>query len=110
MIQNHTYFLFRAVTLMGGTGDDVFSGNTATQANGWLANITIDGGAGTDAVHFELASGMFDISGTSYDSKITVTDKAARTEAADGVDSYAEYVLIDVEELYFSDSESKYEF
>ena len=98
-----------SVILMGGAGDDVFSGNTATQANGLQSSITIDGGAGTDKVYFALASNMFDIS-SANGSTITVTDKETRTEAADGVDSYAEYVLVDIEELYFGDAESKYEF
>ena len=80
----------------------MFSGNTATQANGELSSITIDGGADTnfldtDKVYFDLASTLFDISGA-YGSNITVTDKAARTKAGDGVDSYAEYVLIAIEE------------
>ncbi len=102
------------LTLMGGSGDDVFSGNTTTQANGDRSIITIAGGSDTDGndtdkVYFALESGMFDISGA-YDSKITVTDKEARTEGDDGVDSYAEYVLIDIEELYFGDAESRYEF
>ncbi len=102
------------ITLMGGAGDDVFSGNSATQANGELSGITINGGEDTDGldtdkVYFELASGMFDITGA-YGSNITVTDKAARTDAVDGVDSYAEYVLIDIEELYFGDSDTPYVF
>ncbi len=104
------------ITLMGGAGDDEFSGNTATQANGDRSSITINGGTDTDGndtdkVFFELASGMFDISG-GYGSKITVTDKEVHTKAVDGVDSYAEYVLINIEELHFTDTEpdSKYEF
>ena len=92
---------------MGGAGDDVFRDNTATQANGESASITIDGGADTDKVYFELASSMFSITGGSG-SNITVTDSAKRTGSVDGVDSYAEYVLIDIEELYFNDM--KYEF
>ncbi len=96
-----------AVTLMGGAGNDEFSGNTATQNNNELSSITIDGGADTDKVYFELASSMFTVAGA-YGSNITVTDKAARTEAKNGVDSYAEYVLIEIEELYFN--EVKYEF
>ena len=89
-----------SVTFIGGAGDDVFSGNTATQANGERSSITIDGGADTDKVYFELASNMFSITGGSG-SNITVTDSAKRTGA---VDSYAEYVLIDIEELYFDDT------
>ena len=93
------------VTLMGGAGDDVFNGNTATQANGELSSITIDGGADTDKVYFALESSMFLIKfGVGgYGSNITVTDKEARTEEVDGVDSYAQYVLRDIEELYFAD-------
>ena len=91
------------VTLMGGTGDDVFRDNTATQANSERSSLTIDGGAGTDKVYFALESSMFTITG-SYGSPITVTDKDARTDETDGVDSYAEYVLIDIEELYFADA------
>ena len=96
---------------MGGAGDDEFSGNTATQANGERASLTIDGGADTngndtDKVYFALASSMFTIEGN-LATGVTVTDIAKRTvdltdlENPVGVDSYAEYVLIDIEELYF---------
>ena len=102
------------VTLLGGAGDDLFSGNTATQNNTELSSITINGGADTDdldtdKVYFELASTMFSVTGA-YGSDITVTDSAKRTNAGDNsdVNSYAEYVLIDIEELYFDDV--KYEF
>ena len=92
------------VTFMGDAGDDVFSHNTATQANDQLSSITIDGGDGTDKVYFELADTMFNID-NSDTSNIIVTDKAKRTNAGDNndVNSHAQYVLIDVEELYFND-------
>ncbi len=108
---NHDVY---SVMLMGGAGDDVFRGNTATQANGNLSGIAIDGGADaddndTDKVYFDLASSMFTITGA-YGSNIIVTDNAKRTNAGDNndVDSYARYVLVDIEELYFDDV--KYEF
>ncbi len=108
---NHDVF---DVTLMGRAGDDLFRDNTATQANGNLSSITIDGGSDADGndideVHFDLASNLFTITGA-YGSNIIVTDNAARTEAADGVDSYAEYVLIDIEELYFAGTDTAYVF
>ena len=88
---------------MGGAGDDMFRDNTASQTNGGLALMTIDGGAGNDRVDFALASSMFTIT-IGDDSNITVTDKEVRTrDGGDTVDSYAEYVLIDIEELYFDD-------
>ena len=47
------------------------------------------------------ASGRFTIIGV-YDSCITVTDNAKRTEVSNGVDRHAEPVLIDREEPHFA--------
>ena len=81
------------ITLMGGMGDDTFTNNSAIQANGALASVTIDGGNGNDKVFFALASTMFTITGSG--ANITVTDSMP------SADSNAEYVLLDIEELYF---------
>ena len=96
------------ISLMGGAGDDVFRDNTATQANGELSSITIDGGADTDGldtdkVYFDLASNLFTITG-GYGSQITVIDIAKRVNAGgdNDVNSYARYDLIDIEELFFN--------
>ena len=105
MVGVFSYIEIEDVTLRGGAGDDVFNGNTATQDNGGLSSITIDGGADTDKVYFALASNMFSIKfgGAGYGSNITVTDKGVRTkDGGDAVDSYAQYVLRDIEELYFA--------
>ncbi len=101
------------ITLMGGAGDDVFRHNTAIQANGELSTIHIEGGEDTDSldtdkVYFELASSMFTIKfdGGGNGSQITVIDDAKRVNAGENndVNSYAQYVLIDIEELYFDDT------
>ncbi len=95
------------VTLEGGAGNDVFRNNTAIQSNSRLAELTIDGGADpdgndSDKVYFALESSMFTITG-SYSFRITVTDNEMRTKGGgDTVDSYAKYILTDIEELFFA--------
>ncbi len=81
----HSAYDVRSVTLMGGAGDDLFSGNTATQANGESASLTIHGGDGEDTVVFHLNADQY-ISAVAwvYGETITISGDGAAVTCGTG--------------------------